>query len=167
MIRSDRHDREHLTADQRFIGEALAEARKVRHDLPIGCVVVLNGEIIGRGRNMREETNDPAAHAEIVALRDAAKQVGNWRLSGCTLYTTLEPCPMCAEALLQARVSRLVFGAYDLKSGAAGSAFNLFTTGRIYPIPEIIGGICESECEQLLVQFFKIHVRGGAGEEQI
>ncbi len=141
--------------DVHWMQEALAEAHKVRSDVPIGAVIVHAGQIIARGHNLREATDDPTAHAEMIAIREAAKVLGDWRLTGTTLYTTLEPCPMCAEALLQARVSRLVFGAYDPKSGAAGSAFNLFTKNRIYPIPEIIGGICEDSCQDLLIRFFK------------
>lgn len=145
--------------EERFIRQAMEEAQRVKTDIPVGCVIVHDGQVIARARNMREETGDPTAHAEIVAMREAALALGRWRLTGCTLYTTLEPCPMCAEALLQARVERLVFGAYDIKSGAAGSAFNLFSAGRIYPIPEILGGICEKECESLLLQFFRTATR--------
>jgi tRNA(adenine34) deaminase len=141
--------------DQDWLSDAMTEARQVASDVPVGAVLVLNGEIIGRGHNLREEEGDPTAHAEIVALRAGAKHLGTWRLSGSILYTTLEPCPMCAEAILQARVAKLVFGAYDNKSGAAGSVFNLFCTGRIYPLPEIVGGMCEEECRNLLVEFFR------------
>jgi tRNA(adenine34) deaminase len=144
-----------VPTDREWMREALIEAEKVNSDVPVGAVVVMAGKIIGRGHNLREKTGDPTAHAEIVAIREAAGSLKSWRLTGTELYTTLEPCPMCAEALLQARVSRLVFGAYDPRSGAAGSAFNLFTKGRIYPLPEILGGICEDECQKLLVEFFR------------
>jgi len=141
--------------DRRWLAVALEEARKAGADVPVGAVVVRDQEIVGRGHNQREATGDPTAHAEIVALRQAAKKTGNWRLSGTTLYTTLEPCPMCAEAIIQSRVSRLVFGAYDPASGAAGSAFNLFIAGRIFPIPEVLGGIREADCQRLLTDFFR------------
>ena len=141
--------------DQDWLREALHEAKKVTNDVPVGALVVQAGKIIGRGHNQREVSGDPTAHAEIIAIRDAAAHLGQWRLNGTVLYTTLEPCPMCAEALLQARVDKLVFGAYDARSGAAGSAFNLFTSGRLYPLPEILGGICEDECQKILVEFFR------------
>jgi tRNA(adenine34) deaminase len=141
--------------DQDWLREALEEAKKVTSDVPVGALVVQSGKVIGRGHNQREVSGDPTAHAEIIAIRAAAAHLGHWRLNGTVLYTTLEPCPMCAEALLQARVDKLVFGAYDARSGAAGSAFNLFTSGRLYPLPEILGGICEDECQNILVEFFR------------
>ena len=136
---------------------ALEEAGKVTADVPVGCLIVLNHQVIGRGHNQREALGDPTAHAEIVAIKEAAAWLKTWRLSGTTLYTTLEPCAMCAEALIQARVSRLVFGAYDNYSGAAGSAFNLFVQRRIYPVPEVLGGILEEPCKKLLVEHFCLH----------
>lgn len=142
-------------AERQWIQLALQEARQAGQDVPVGCVIVRDGMVVGRGFNRREATSDPTAHAEIIALREAAQQAGTWRLNGCTVYSTLEPCPMCAEAMIQARVSRLVFGAYDSASGAAGSVFNLFIAGRIYPIPEVIGGLCEEECRTLLIEFFQ------------
>ncbi len=123
--------------------------------MPVGAVIVKNGKVISSGCNQREASGDPTAHAEIVALRAAAATTGSWRLDGTTLYTTLEPCPMCAEAIIQSRVARVVFGAYEPLSGAAGSAFNLFLPGRSYPIPEVIGGIMENECKALIVEFFR------------
>jgi tRNA(adenine34) deaminase len=144
-----------VPTDTDWMRQALNEAAQVNSDVPVGAIIVMAGKIIGRGHNLREMTGDPTAHAEIIAIRQAATNLKSWRLTGAELYTTLEPCPMCAEALLQARVSRLVFGAYDPRSGAAGSAFNLFTQGRTYPLPEILGGICEDECQKLLLQFFR------------
>lgn len=141
--------------DKTFILEALAEARLSGDDVPIGCVVVHDGRIISRGHNERECAQDPTAHAEIIAIREAAKVLNSWRLTGCTVYTTLEPCPMCAEALIQARVERVVFGAYDPASGACGTAFNLFVEGRIYPIPQLTCGVLEDECKQIIVDFFR------------
>lgn len=143
--------------DHEWMRDAILEAKRAGIDVPIGAIVILDGEIIGRGCNLRETSGDPTAHAEIVAIREAARHLGTWRLAKTTLYTTLEPCPMCAEAIIQARVGKLVFGAYDAKSGAAGSAFNLFCEGRIYPIPEVVGGICESECADLLLEFFRVN----------
>lgn len=124
-------------------------------DVPVGCLVLKDGEVIGRGHNQREQNQDPTAHAELIAIRQAAEYVKSWRLSECMLVVTLEPCAMCAEAIIQSRVSTLVFGAYDQRAGACGSAFNLFVSGRSYPLPEIIGGIEEAECERLLADFFK------------
>lgn len=141
--------------DAHWMRAALSEAEQAGIDVPVGAVVVRDGELLASGFNQREATGDPTAHAEIVALRGAALALGTWRLSGATIYTTLEPCPMCAEAIIQARLSRLVFGAYDSASGAAGSAFNLFVPGRIFPIPEVIGGIAEQQCQDLLLAFFR------------
>ena len=141
--------------DERWMAAALQEALKSANDVPVGALIVKDGVLIGAGHNERESSNDPTAHAEIVALRQAAAYLGDWRLNGTNLYTTLEPCPMCAEAILQARVSRIVFGAYDYKSGALGSVFNLYCKGRIYPIPEVIGGIMEGPCQNILVEFFR------------
>jgi tRNA(adenine34) deaminase len=148
---------------------ALVEARLSGEDVPVGCIIVsgagagagvgaevIDNEIIGRGHNERETTGDPTAHAEIVAIRQAAKALGTWRLAGVTLYTTLEPCPMCAEAIIQSRVSKVVFGAYDNVSGALGSKFNLFCAGRIYPIPEVLGGVEEQLCREILTNYFAL-----------
>ncbi len=127
---------------------------KAAKDIPVGAVIVENSKLICAGQNRKELLNDVTGHAEIVALRQAAAIKGTWRLTGMTLYTTLEPCPMCAEAIIQSRISKVVFGAYDPLSGALGSAFNLYTGKRIYPIPEVLGGILEAECSDLLKQFF-------------
>jgi tRNA(adenine34) deaminase len=141
--------------DHAWFAQAISEAKASGNDVPVGAIVVHDGKIIGRGHNEREEKCDPTAHAEIVALRKAAQKLGTWRLDGSILYTTLEPCAMCAEAIIQARVARLVFGAYDPLSGACGSAFNLFVQGRLYPLPEIFAGVRSDECKQMLVQFFQ------------
>ncbi len=146
---------------QDWMKEALGEARRTldrgphRADVPVGSLILKDGEVIGRGHNQREETCDPTGHAELIALRAAARKLESWRLTGCILIVTLEPCAMCAEAIIQSRISTLVFGAYDQRAGACGSAFNLFVAGRSYPLPEIIGGIEEEECERLLADFFK------------
>lgn len=141
--------------DSAWFAQAISEARAAGEDVPVGAIIVKDGKIIGRGHNERERQCDPTAHAEIVALRKAAQKLGTWRLDGSVLYTTLEPCAMCAEAIIQSRVSRIVFGAYDPLSGACGSAFNLFIAGRLYPLPEILGGIRSDECKKMLVDFFQ------------
>jgi len=136
---------------------ALEEAKLCRKDVPIGAVIVSPGhdEELAKSHNRKEEIKDPTDHAEIICIRRAAQLKGNWRLDDTVIYTTLEPCPMCAEAIIQARISKLVFGAYDSRSGAAGSVFNLFLPKRQYPNPEVIGGILEEECQLLLKDFFR------------
>lgn len=141
--------------DALYMELALNEARQPSLDVPVGCIIVMEDSVIARAFNLREQTNDPTAHAEILCLREAARSLSSWRLDGSTVYCTLEPCPMCAEAIIQARVGRVVFGAYDPISGAAGSAFNLFTKGRALPVPEVVGGILEERCRNLLLQFFQ------------
>ena len=141
-------------------------------DVPVGAVVVsADGEVVGVGRNLREVDQDPTAHAEVVALRDAARHLGSWRLDGCTLVVTLEPCPMCAGALVLARVSRLVLGAWDPKLGATGSVWDIVRDRRATHRVEVIGGVRESECSQVLLSFFEGHRRrpaqgGGTGESR-
>lgn len=139
-----------------FMREALVEARKAlnKGEIPVGAVVVLNGEIIGRGHNLREREDDPTAHAEIIALRAAGKQTGSWRLSEAVLYVTLEPCPMCAGALLQARIERVVYGADDPKAGAAGSLLNILQFPGFNHFVKITGGVLAEECAALLRQIF-------------
>lgn len=124
-------------------------------DVPVGAVVVgRTGEVIGRGHNGREATDDPTAHAEMAALREAAATLRNWRLSGCTLVVTLEPCTMCAGALVLARVDRVVFGAVDPKAGAVGSLWDVVRDRRLNHRPEVIGGVLQDECGDLLRAFF-------------
>ncbi len=136
----------------------LARASSDWHDVPIGAVVVsASGEVVGRGSNVRERDGDPTGHAEIVALREAAAAVGEWRLAGCTLVVTLEPCTMCAGALVLARVDRLVFGAYDEKAGAVGSLWDVVRDRRLNHRPEVIGGVLAEESTALLEDFFATH----------
>jgi tRNA(adenine34) deaminase len=124
-------------------------------DVPVGAVVVdAAGELVGRGHNVRERDGDPTGHAEMVALRDAARARGEWRLAGCTLVVTLEPCTMCAGALVLARVDRLVFGAYDDKAGAVGSLWDVVRDRRLNHRPEVIGGVQAEESTALLEAFF-------------
>ncbi len=145
-------------ADEVFLGRALELARKaeLEGEVPVGAVVVLDGEIVGEGWNSPIGSNDPTAHAEIVALRAAGNRIGNYRLPGTTLYVTLEPCPMCASAIIHARVARVVFGAYDPKGGAAGSRFSLLPPDdRFNHTLECEGGLLEQECGDLLRGFFR------------
>jgi tRNA(adenine34) deaminase len=137
---------------------ALGEAIRAREtgDVPVGAIVVdATGDVVGSGRNEREATGDPTAHAEIVALRNAAEQAGTWNLSGHTLVVTLEPCVMCAGAILNARIDRVVFGAWDEKAGAAGSVMDLLRD-RSLPlrVTEVVGGVLGNECAALLTDFF-------------
>jgi len=137
--------------------EALAEARKALlwGDVPVGAVIVYEGQIIGRGTNTRERDQDPLGHAEIHAIREAAKVLNTWRLAGTTLYVTLEPCPMCSGAAVQSRISRLVFGAYDPKAGCAGSVYNLVEEPRFNHRLEVRGGVLADEAGELLRSFFR------------
>jgi len=124
-------------------------------DVPIGAVVLdSSGAVIGRGHNVREAAGDPTGHAEVMALREAARNVGEWRLSGCTLVVTLEPCTMCAGAIVLSRVDRLVFGAYDDKAGAVGSLWDVVRDRRLNHRPEVLTGVLETECRELLLAFF-------------
>ena len=132
-----------------------AEAAAESGEVPVGAVVVAGGEIIARGHNRSETDNDPSAHAEIVALREAARRTGNYRLTDATLYVTLEPCAMCMGALVQARIERLVFGAYDPKAGAAGSAIDLSDSPSFNHRFEINGGVLAEECGSVLKAFFE------------
>lgn len=142
--------------DATFMGQALDLAREAGAlgEVPVGAVVVLDGAVVGRGFNRPIGGSDPTAHAEIVALRDAATQLANYRLPGCTLYVTLEPCAMCAGAIMHARIGRVVYGARDPKTGAAGSVVNLFGEARLNHHTEVIGGVREAECGALLSGFF-------------
>lgn len=123
-------------------------------EVPVGAVVVKDGEIVGRGYNQPIGKHDPTAHAEVMALRDAARTLGNYRLPGCTLYVTLEPCVMCTGAIMHARVARVVFGATDPKTGVAGSVINLYTEARLNHHADIEGGVLAGECGALLSAFF-------------
>jgi tRNA(adenine34) deaminase len=136
---------------------ALDEARRAHEsgDVPIGAVVLdPAGSVIGRGHNVRERDGDPTGHAELVALRRAAEATGEWRLAGCTLVVTLEPCTMCAGAAVLSRVDRLVFGAYDAKAGAVGSLWDVVRDRRLNHRPEVVGGVLADECSALLDDFF-------------
>jgi tRNA(adenine34) deaminase len=134
---------------------ALAEAAASGDDVPVGAIVVsASGEIIGRGHNIREAEHDPTGHAEIVAIREACKTSDDWRLEGCTLIVTLEPCVMCAGAIVAARVPRVVFGAWDDRVGASGSLYDLLRDARLGQPVEVIGGVLEEECGAIIRDFF-------------
>jgi len=142
--------------DAAFMAEALALARaaRARGEVPVGAVVVRDGAVVGRGGNAPIAASDPTAHAEIAALRDAARALGNYRLPGCTLYVTIEPCAMCAGAILHARIARLVYGARDPKTGACGSVVDLFAEPRLNHHATAEGGVLADECGKLLSDFF-------------
>ena len=143
--------------DEWFMRLALREAeRALEHDdVPIGCVVVREGEVIGAGRNERELRNDPTAHAEILALREASAKVGSWRVLDSVLYVTLEPCAMCAGAIVLARVPRVVYGTVDPKAGAAGSVLDVLAEPRLNHRPEVAAGLLAEESAELLRAFFR------------
>lgn len=137
---------------------ALARARHAlgTGDVPVGAVVVgPDGAVVGEGHNAREADGDPTAHAEVLALRDAARTLGRWRLEDCTLVVTLEPCLMCAGAIVLARVPRVVFGAWDPKAGASGSQWDVLRDRRVNHRPEVLGGVLEDECGEVLREFFE------------
>ncbi len=135
---------------------ALANQAATSDDVPVGALVVNDqGEIIGVGENLREKNNDPTAHAEIIAIKNAAQKMGNWRLDDLTMVVTLEPCAMCAGAIVQTRIKRLVFGAFDEKAGAVGSIWDVVRDTRALTKIEVISGVLEKECAQVLINFFK------------
>ncbi len=142
--------------DEVFMQMALAQARKARAagEVPVGAIVVKHGELIGAGFNAPIGLQDPAAHAEILALREAAKRLGNYRLPDCVLYVTLEPCAMCVGAMLHARIARLIYGAADPKSGACGSVIDLFAEPRLNHHAGVTAGVMSVECAALLREFF-------------
>jgi len=143
---------------QNLMQQALALANQAAtfNDVPVGALVVNDkGEIIGVGENLREKNNDPTAHAEIVAIKNAAQKIDNWRLDDLTMVVTLEPCAMCAGAIVQTRMKRLVFGAFDEKAGAVGSVWDVVRDTRALTKIEVISGVLEKECAQVLTNFFK------------
>lgn len=138
----------------------MARAGEVRGEVPVGAVIVRGGDLLAESHNRTVDRRDPTAHAESLAIREAARRLGDWRLSGCTLYTTLEPCAQCAGAIVLARVSRLVFGAHDPKGGMAGSLENLVQDPRLNHRAELLGGVLAEESSVLLRRFFRAR-RGG------
>lgn len=143
--------------DEAWMRAALAEARRAHEagEVPVGAVIVAEGAIVGRGYNQPISGRDPTAHAEVVALRDAAGRLGNYRLPGATLYVTMEPCVMCAGAILHARVARVVYGAREYKTGAHGSILDVFAEPRLNHHCEIEGGVLADECAAMLTSFFE------------
>jgi len=136
--------------------QAIVMAQKAarKDEVPVGAVLVCRGRVIARAANTRETAKDPLAHAEMLTIKKASRRLGGWRLPDCTLYVTLEPCPMCAGAIINARISDVVFGAYDPKGGAFGSLYNL-AEGRLNHTPRIVGGILEQRCAELLKTYFR------------
>ena len=143
--------------DEKFMRFAFIEAQKSKsiNEVPVGAIIVINDRVISRAHNLSISQNDPTSHAEINALRNAGKKIDNYRLTGGTLYVTLEPCAMCYGAIVHARISRLVFGAYDPKTGVCGSSSNLYEQACFNHSPQITGGVLEEECSLILKDFFK------------
>ena len=146
-----------MTDDESLMKAALTEAREARShgEVPIGSVAVHNGEVIARASNRQESWADPTAHAEVIVLREAARKLGRWRLTGVTIYATLEPCAMCAGALILARIDRLVYGCADPKAGACGSVLDVVREPRMNHRIEVTSGILEEECRSILKEFFE------------
>jgi tRNA(adenine34) deaminase len=155
-----------MTEDERWMESALREAEQAlkRKEVPVGAVIVHNGRIIGKGYNQIESLQDPTAHAEMIAITAAATSLGSRRLENCTLYVTLEPCAMCAGAIVLARVPRLVFGAYDPKAGACGTLLNIVQDDRLNHRAELAGGVLQERCGGLLSLFFQ-QIRTDGGEK--
>ena len=156
--------------DEKFMKQALLQAKEAKElgEVPIGCVIVQDGKVIGRGYNRRNTDKSTLSHAEITAIRKASKKLNDWRLEECTLYVTLEPCQMCAGAIVQARVKEVVIGAMNPKAGCAGSILNLFTMKQFNHQVQTTYGVCEAECSQILKQFFaglrkRLHETDGSG----
>ena len=146
-----------LTEEERCMREAVRQAKKAWKlgEVPIGCVIVYEGKIIGRGYNRRTTDGNVLAHAEIIAIRKACRAMGDWRLEGCTMYVTLEPCQMCAGALMQSRIDRVVIGSMNPKAGCAGSVLNLLEMDGFNHKVEVIRGVLQEECSSMLSDFFK------------
>lgn len=143
--------------DEQFMKEAIKQAKKAykQDEVPIGCVIVQNGEIIARAYNKRNKKRNPLAHAEIMAINKASKVLGDWRLEDCTMYITLEPCQMCAGAIVQARIPKVVIGSMNPKAGCAGSILNLLQVQAFNHQVELVRGVMEEECTNMLQEFFK------------
>lgn len=150
-------EEEPMTADERYMKKAITQAKKAYalDEVPIGCVIVYEDKIIARGYNRRNTDKNTLAHAEISAIKKASKKLGDWRLEGCTLYVTLEPCQMCAGAIVQARISRTVIGSMNPKAGCGGSILNLLEMQEFNHQVEVTRGVLEEECSQMLTTFFR------------
>lgn len=143
--------------DEKYMQIALkeAEAAFLQGEIPVGAVIVCRNEVIASAHNLKEDRHDPTAHAELLAIQAACDYLGRWRLSDCTMYVTLEPCPMCAGALVQSRIRRLVYGAYDVKAGAAGSVIDLLDHPRLNHQVFVTSGVLDRECQDILQRFFE------------
>ncbi|WP_408955288.1 tRNA adenosine(34) deaminase TadA [Natroniella sp. ANB-PHB2] len=146
-----------INKDEYYMKIALEEAEKAfqKGEVPIAAIVVKNDQVIAKAHNLKEDLQDPTAHAEVLAIRQAANSLGGWRLSGSTLYVTIEPCPMCAGAIVQARIDNLVYGANDLKAGGAGTLFNIVNDERLNHRLEVKSGVLKEDCSQIMKCFFK------------
>lgn len=146
-----------MNNDEKYMRLALLEAKKayIKDEVPVGAVIVKDDKVTARGHNLRESKSDPTMHAEIVAIRKACKKANSWRLEGATLYVTVEPCSMCAGAILWARMDRVVYGASDPKGGSLGTSFNLYEMPNLNHHPEITKGVLKDECAELIKRFFK------------
>ena len=146
-----------MTQDEKYMKEAIKQAKKAYalEEVPIGCVIVYEGKIIARGYNRRNTDKNTLAHAELIAIKKASKKLGDWRLEGCTMYITLEPCQMCAGAIVQARVSQVVIGSMNPKAGCAGSVLNLLQMAQFNHQVELEKGVLEEECSSMLSEFFR------------
>lgn len=153
---------------ERWMEEAINEAKRAEAlgEVPIGAVIVKEGRVIGRGYNRREIDQDPTAHAEIIAIRQAAEHVGGWRLTDCDLYITLEPCPMCAGAIIQSRIRQVVYGTEDPKAGCAGTLMNILADERFNHQTEVVTGVLKEACSSMLTNFFRTLRRRKKAEKQ-
>ena len=156
-IEPDREETACSKEDVRFMKEAVRQAKKAEkiEEVPIGCVIVYDGKIISRGYNRRNIQGSTLAHAELLAIQKASRKLGDWRLEGCTMYVTLEPCPMCAGAIVQARIPKVVIGAMNPKAGCAGSILNLLEERRFNHQVETVRGVLVEECQKMMKEFFK------------
>ena len=157
MGQNDREHNNENNIDEKYMREAIRQAKKAYalEEVPIGCVIVYENQIIGRGYNRRTVDKNTLAHAELQAIRKASRKLNDWRLDGCTMYVTLEPCQMCAGAIIQARIKRVVVGCMNLKAGCAGSIFNLLDVPQFNHQAELTTGILEEECSSMMKQFFR------------
>ena len=156
-LKAEKEEKEQLRTDERFMREAIRQAHKAAAlgDVPIGCVIVRQGQIIARGYNRRNADKSVLSHAEIISIKKACKKIGDWRLEDCTMYVTLEPCPMCAGAIVQARIPRIAVGCMNPKAGCAGSILNLLDMQEFNHQAELATGVLEEECSTMMKQFFK------------
>jgi tRNA(adenine34) deaminase len=156
-MKMEKNGMKKLTEDEKYMKQAIAQAKKAYalREVPIGCVIVHEGKVIARGYNRRNTDNNTLAHAELQAMRKAMRVLGDWRLEGCRMYITLEPCPMCAGAIVQARIPQVIVGSMNPKAGCAGSVINLLQMERLNHQAEFTKGVLEEECSLMLKQFFR------------